>query len=143
MTGRMYNEKLGKLHFWLTFIGFNATFFPMHWLGLQGMPRRVADYAPRFGDLNFVISISSFFLGASFLVFVYNMIVSWARGPVAGANPWRSLTLEWQGFSPPPILYFDELPHAVGAPHEHGVGCARAAVFNARCGWGGAPCGAG
>ena len=51
MTGRMYNERLGKLHFWLTFIGFNATFFPMHWLGMQGMPRRVSDYAPRFGDL--------------------------------------------------------------------------------------------
>ena len=87
MTGRMYNERLGKIHFWLTFIGFNATFFPMHWLGLHGMPRRVADYAPRFGDLNFVISIASFFLGASFLVFVYNMIVSWKRGPVARGEP--------------------------------------------------------
>ena len=51
MTGRMYNERLGKLHFWLTFIGFNVTFFPMHWLGLQGMPRRVSDYAPEFGEL--------------------------------------------------------------------------------------------
>ena len=65
MTGRMYNERLGKLHFWLTFIGFNVTFFPMHWLGTQGMPRRVSDYAPRFGDWNMVISIASFFLGAS------------------------------------------------------------------------------
>ena len=91
MTGRMYNERLGKLHFWLTFIAFNATFFPMHWLGLQGMPRRVADYAPRFATWNLVISIASFFLGASFIVFVYNMIVSWARGPTAEANPWRAL----------------------------------------------------
>ena len=65
MTGRMYNERLGKLHFWLTFVGFNLTFFPMHWLGLQGMPRRVADYAPRFADLNLFISIASFVLGAS------------------------------------------------------------------------------
>ena len=130
MTGRMYNEKLGKLHFWLTFIGFNATFFPMHWLGLHGMPRRVADYAPRFGDLNFVISISSFFLGASFLVFVYNMIVSWARGPVAGSNPWRSMTLEWQVSSPPPIFNFDEIPQIVGTPYEYGVVGAKHAVFN-------------
>ena len=60
MTGRMYNERLGKLHFWLTFVGFNLTFFPMHWLGIQGMPRRVADYAPRFADLNLFISIASF-----------------------------------------------------------------------------------
>ncbi len=130
MTGRMYNERLGKLHFWLTFVGFNATFFPMHWLGLQGMPRRVADYAPRFGDLNFVISIASFFLGASFLIFVYNMIVSWARGPIAEANPWRALTLEWQVSSPPPVFNFDEIPQVVGAPYEYGVVGARHAVFN-------------
>ena len=130
MTGRMYNERLGKIHFWLTFIGFNATFFPMHWLGLHGMPRRVADYAPRFGDLNFVISIASFFLGASFLVFVYNMIVSWKRGPVAEANPWRAMTLEWQVSSPPPIFNFDEIPQVVGTPYEYGVVGARHAVFN-------------
>ena len=65
MTGRMYNERLGKLHFWLTFIGFNLTFFPMHYIGLQGMPRRVADYAGRFADFNLFISIASFGLGAS------------------------------------------------------------------------------
>src|SRR5262249_2585849 len=130
MTGRMYNERLGKLHFWLTFVGFNATFFPMHWLGLQGMPRRVADYAPRFGDLNFAISIPSFFPGALFLIFVYNMIVSWKSGPIAEANPWRALTLEWQVSSPPPIFNFDEIPQVVGAPYEYGVVGARHAVFN-------------
>src|SRR5207237_7397724 len=65
MTGRMYDESLGKLHFWLTFIGFNLTFFPMHIIGVQGMPRRVADYAPRFADWNLFISIASFGLGAS------------------------------------------------------------------------------
>ena len=90
MTGRMYNERLGKLHFWLTFIGFNLTFFPMHWLGIQGMPRRVADYAPRFADLNLFISIASFGLGASTVVFLYNMITSWRFGARAPANPWRS-----------------------------------------------------
>src|ERR671916_446641 len=86
MTGRMYDEKLGKIHFWLTFVAFNATFFPMHLVGLQGMPRRVAVYEPDFGAWNMFMSISSFALGASFLLFVYNMVVSWARGPVASAN---------------------------------------------------------
>jgi cytochrome c oxidase subunit I len=130
MTGRMYNERLGKLHFWLTFIGFNATFFPMHIIGVQGQPRRVSDYAPQFGTWNMIISLASFFLGASFIVFVYNMIVSWARGEPAGANPWRSLTLEWQVSSPPPIFNFDEIPQIVGGPYEYGVPGARHAVFN-------------
>jgi cytochrome c oxidase subunit 1 len=130
MTGRMYNERLGKLHFWLTFVGFNATFFPMHYLGIQGMPRRVADYAPRFADLNFFISIASFFLGASTLVFLYNMIVSWARGERAPSNPWRALTIEWQVSSPPPVFNFDEVPQVVGGPYEYGVPGARHAVFN-------------
>ena len=130
MTGRMYSEKLGKWHFWLTFVGFNLTFFPMHWLGLQGMPRRVFDYVPRFEDLNMFISIASFGLGASTIVFLYNMITSWARGPRAEANPWRALTLEWQVSSPPPIFNFDEIPQVVGNPYEYGVPGARHAVFN-------------
>jgi len=130
MTGRMYNERLGRLHFWFTFIGFNATFFPMHIIGVQGMPRRVSDYTPEFGTWNMVISISSFALGASFMVFLYNMIVSWQRGEPAGANPWRSMTLEWQVSSPPPIFNFDEIPQVVGGPYEYGVEGARHAVFN-------------
>src|SRR3954452_8828930 len=130
MTGRMYDERLGKIHFWLTFVGFNVTFFPMHWLGLQGMPRRVSDYADRFGSLNFVISVASFALGASTIVFLYNMIVSWRRGPIAPANPWRALTLEWQVSSPPPIFNFDEIPQVVGSPYEYGVRGARHAVLN-------------
>jgi cytochrome c oxidase subunit I len=130
MTGRMYNERLGKVHFWMTFIAFNATFFPMHIIGVQGMPRRVADYLDKFGDWNLFISISSFFLGASFMIFVYNMVVSWARGPRAPANPWRGLTLEWQVSSPPPIFNFDEIPQVVGNPYEYGVPGARHAVFN-------------
>src|SRR5919197_1442548 len=130
MTGRMYDEGLGKLHFWTTFIGFNLTFFPMHWLGLQGMPRRVADYAPRFADLNLFISIASFALGASTILFLYNMITSWSRGERAPGNPWRALTLEWQGSSPPPIFNFDEIPQVVGNPYEYGVPGARHAVFN-------------
>jgi cytochrome c oxidase subunit 1 len=130
MTGRMYDERLGKLHFWLTFVGFNLTFFPMHLVGVQGMPRRVADYADEFANWNFFISVASFGLGASFIVFVYNMIVSWARGPAATANPWRALTLEWQVSSPPPIFNFDEIPQVVGNPYEYGVPGARHAVLN-------------
>src|SRR5918996_1305935 len=76
MTGRMYNERLGKLHFWLTFVSFNATFFPMHYVGLRGMQRRVADYSAAFGDLNFAITIASFLLGASFVIFAYNIALS-------------------------------------------------------------------
>jgi cytochrome c oxidase subunit I len=129
MTGRMYNERLGKWHFWLTFVSFNLTFFPMHWVGLVGMPRRVADYADRFADINLFITISSFALGASVIVFFYNMIVSWARGPIAEANPWRALTLEWQVSSPPPIFNFDEIPQVVGGPYEYGVPGARHAVL--------------
>jgi hypothetical protein len=128
MTGRMYDERLGRLHFWLTFVAFNATFMPMHWLGLQGMPRRVADYDPRFATLNFIISIFAFVLGASTLVFLYNVIHSWARGPIAPANPWRALTLEWQVSSPPPIFNFDEPPQVVGGPYEYGVPGARHAI---------------
>jgi cytochrome c oxidase subunit 1 len=130
MTGRQYNEKLGKLHFWLTFVGFNLTFFPMHLIGTQGMPRRVSDYAPQFADWNMFISIASFALGASTLVFLYNMVTSMRRGAPAEANPWRSLTLEWQVSSPPPVFNFDEIPQVVGNPYEYGVPGARHAVLN-------------
>src|SRR2546429_326844 len=130
MTGRMYNERLGKLHFWLTFVGFNLTFFPMHLIGVQGMPRRVADYAPRFADWNLFISIASFGLGASIVVFLYNMISSWRFGPRAPGNPWRALTLEWQVTSPPPLFNFDEIPQVVGSPYEYGVPGARHAVLD-------------
>jgi cytochrome c oxidase subunit 1 len=129
MTGRMYDERLGKWHFWLTFLSFNATFFPMHYVGLRGMPRRVSDYAEAFGDLNFFITVASFVLGASFVVFVYNIALSWVRGPVAGANPWRAHSLEWQVSSPPPVFNFDEIPQVVGGPYEYGVPGARHAVM--------------
>jgi cytochrome c oxidase subunit 1 len=129
MTGRMYDERLGKLHFWLTFVGFNLTFFPMHILGTEGMPRRVSAYAPKFADLNMFISLASFGLGASVLVFLYNMITSWRNGPVAPGNPWRALTLEWQVSSPPPIFNFDEIPQVVGSPYEYGVPGAQHAIL--------------
>ncbi len=129
MTGRMYDERLGKLHFWMTFIFFNATFAPMHLIGVQGMPRRVADYADQFATWNLVISLAAFGTGLSSLVFAYNMIASWRGGPRAASNPWRSLTLEWQVSSPPPIFNFDEIPTVVGGPYEYGVPGAVHGVF--------------
>jgi cytochrome c oxidase subunit I len=121
MTGRMFDETLGKIHFWLTFVFFNATFAPMHLIGVQGMPRRVADYSAQFATWNLIISLSSFALGLSTLVFVYNIVASWRGGPRAAANPWRALTLEWQVSSPPPIFNFDTVPTVVGGPYEYGV----------------------
>jgi cytochrome c oxidase subunit 1 len=129
MTGRMFDERLGKWHFWTTFVFFNLTFAPMHVLGLQGMPRRVADYSSQFSGLNLFISIASFALGLSTLVFVYNMITSWRGGPRASSNPWRALTLEWQVSSPPPIFNFDRVPTVVGGPYEYGVPGAVHGIF--------------
>jgi cytochrome c oxidase subunit 1 len=129
MTGRMFDERLGKWHFWTTFITFNLTFGPMHILGLQGMPRRVADYSGKFADLNLFISIMSFGLGLSTLIFIYNMVTSWRGGPRSVGNPWRALTLEWQVSSPPPIFNFDKVPTVVGGPYEYGVPGAVHGIF--------------
>jgi cytochrome c oxidase subunit 1 len=129
MTGKMYDESLGRLHFWLSFVFFNLTFGPMHLVGVDGMPRRVADYAHEFATINAIISVSSFIFGLSFLVFLYNMLASWRHGPAAPANPWRAHTLEWQVSSPPPVFNFDEVPTVVGGPYEYGVPGAVHGVF--------------
>jgi cytochrome c oxidase subunit 1 len=129
MTGRMFDETLGRLHFWLTFIFFNLTFAPMHLIGVQGMPRRVADYSEQFAGWNLAISLASFGLGLSSLIFLYNIITSWRGGPRAVANPWRALTLEWQVSSPPPIFNFDAVPTVVGGPYEYGVPGAVHGIF--------------
>lgn len=131
MTGRMYNEKLGRAHFWTTFVFFNATFAPMHLVGIEGMPRRVADYSEQFATWNAFISIASFALGLSTLIFVYNMVASWRGGRRAPANPWNALTLEWQVSSPPPIFNFDRVPTVVGGPYEYGVPGAVHGIFDA------------
>ncbi|MCI0408554.1 MAG: cbb3-type cytochrome c oxidase subunit I, partial [Acidobacteria bacterium] len=109
MFGRVLDERLGKLHFWLMLIGFNVTFFPMHFLGLHGMPRRVYTYSAGMGfDFwNMVETVGSFVLGFSFLVFIYNIIRSKKGAP---ADPWDGATLEWSIPSPPQEWNFAELP---------------------------------
>src|SRR4051812_42086114 len=129
MTGRMFDETLGRIHFWLTFVFFNLTFAPMHLIGVQGMPRRVADYSAQFAGWNLFISLASFGLGLSTLVFLYNIVSSWRGGARAEANPWRALTLEWQVSSPPPIFNFDAVPTVVGGPYEYGVPGAVHGIF--------------
>ena len=111
MTGRMLNESLGKLHFVMMFIGFNLTFFPMHQLGLMGMPRRIADYAnPNWNDLNLAATVGGFLIAASMIPFLWNVFISRRNGPVADWDPWQANTLEWATSSPPPPYNFDRLP---------------------------------
>jgi cytochrome c oxidase subunit 1 len=128
MTGKMYNETLGMISFWIIFIGFNATFMPMHWLGIQGMPRRVSAYDERFEAVNQFIGIASIVMTLGFLVFFYNMITSWRSGPKAPWNPWRGRTLEWLVSSPPSLFNFEATPQVVGGPYQYGIPGARHAV---------------
>ena len=120
MTGRMYNERLGQIHFWLMFIGFQLVFLPMFDVGTKGMTRRVADYPSAYEDFNFVITLAAFLLGASFIPFAWNMFKSWTSGEPASDNPWRASTLEWQVSSPPPEHNFPTPPEVVGPPYPYG-----------------------
>jgi cytochrome c oxidase subunit I len=110
--GRMLDEKMGMIHFWFTFIGMNLTFFPMHFLGLHGMPRRIFTYSDGLGfdEMNLLISVGSFILGFGTLIFTYNLFTAWRRGKPAGPNPWGAPTLEWSMASPPPVYNFKEIP---------------------------------
>ena len=112
MSGYMYNETIGKLHFWVTFIGVNLVFFPQHFLGLSGMPRRYVDYPDAFAGWNLVSSIGSYISGFGVLIFIYGVIDAFARKQQAADNPWGAgaTTLEWTLSSPPPFHQFEVLP---------------------------------
>ena len=112
MTGREYNELLGQIHFWITFIGVNITFFPMHFSGLAGMPRRIPDYPDAYAGWNYVSSIGAYISVAAAFFFVLVIIEAFVRSRKAESNPWGkgATTLEWGLSSPPPFHSFDELP---------------------------------
>jgi cytochrome c oxidase subunit 1 len=112
MSGRQYNETFGKIHFWTTFIGVNLTFFPMHFLGLAGMPRRIAEYPDAFAGWNYIASIGALIAYASALWFVFVVFHTLFAGKKAAANPWGegATTLEWTQTSPPPFHTYEELP---------------------------------
>lgn len=112
MFGYMYNETIGKLHFWVTFVGVNLVFFPQHFLGLAGMPRRYVDYPEAFHGWNMISSYGSYISGFAVLIFLYGVFEAFAKKRVAGDNPWGpgATTLEWTLSSPPPFHQFSTLP---------------------------------
>jgi cytochrome c oxidase subunit 1 len=113
MSGRMYSEKLGQLHFWLFLIGFHLTFDFMHIPGILGMPRRIYTYEPGRGwdTWNLIVTIGVFFQSAGVLAFAVNLIWSYFKGALAGNDPWDAWTLEWSTASPPPVYNFATIPH--------------------------------
>ena len=120
MTGKMYYEGLGKLHFWLTFLGTTLNFLPMHPVGLMGMPRRVASYDPELAFWNVLASLGAFLLGMSTVPFLLNIISSWIAGKEAPANPWKAIGLEWLVSSPPDVENFEEIPVVISEPYGYG-----------------------
>jgi len=119
-TGRMYNEGLGKFHFWASLITFNVTFFPMHFLGLAGMPRRYVDYPDAFAGWNYISSVGSYISGFGALIFLYGLFDAfYLRKERAAGNPWGpgATTLEWTLSSPPPFHQFETLPRIADTHH--------------------------
>ena len=126
MFGRLMSERWGKVHFALTFVAFNLVFFPMHFLGMRGMPRRLYDYTQyslfkNLQPMNQFMTIAVFVLGAAQIILVLNFFLSMRRGQVAGPNPWRANTLEWQTPSPPPHENFAQIPVVYRGPYEYSV----------------------
>ena len=122
MMGIKLNERLGKIHFWTMFIFFNSTFMPLFAVGLLGQPRRVFEYAQNVHTLNDWVSISSFLLGSSILIFLVNFVwstVFWREREEA--NPWRTRGLEWQTASPPPPGNFEHVPVVLSGPYDYGM----------------------
>ena len=122
MLGVVLNETLAKVHFWLMFVFFNLTFFPLFAAGFVGMPRRVSTYAPGLQPLNDFVSASAYVLGFSMLIFIANLVYSlvFKRIPAA-ENPWESRSLEWQLPTPVPVMDFERIPVINTSPYEYGV----------------------
>ncbi len=122
-TGRMYSERLGKIHFWLMLVGFHLMTIAMFWIGLHGMRRRIADYDPAqgFGPWQTITTTGAFLVGTGVLIFVVNMIRSARRGEIAVPNPWRSMSPEWLLPSPPPDGNFETPPEVIGDPYDYGL----------------------
>jgi heme/copper-type cytochrome/quinol oxidase subunit 1 len=113
MTGRYLDERLGRIQFWIQLVGFNVTFMPMHFLGLLGMPRRVATYLPNravWAEWNLVATIGAFTIAIAVAIFLVNFASSLVRGRRAPADPWEGNTLEWSTTSPPPAYNFEAVP---------------------------------
>lgn len=121
MTGRYMDERLGWIHFWTVQVFFNMTFGIFFWLGLEGLPRRVADYSSKFDLGMSLASIFAFCLGGAMLVFFANVVWSWLYGEKAGPNPWRAKTLEWQTPTPVPIENFETIPVVTTWPYNYGT----------------------
>jgi cytochrome c oxidase subunit 1 len=128
MFGRMMDERLGKIHFILTFIFFNCTFLPMHIIGMHGHPRRIADpttylflQGPAITGMNQFMTISAFILGLSQLILIYNFFYSLVAGPKAPNNPWHANTLEWSTTSPPAHYNFERIPTVYNPPYEYSL----------------------
>jgi cytochrome c oxidase subunit 1 len=119
MSGYMYNETLAKAQFWMMFVGVNVTFFPQHFLGLAGMPRRYIDYPDVYHLWNKVSSYGSYLSAIGVLLFLYIVYEAFAKKRVAGDNPWGAgaTTLEWTLPSPPPFHQYETLPRITGSDH--------------------------
>src|SRR6185369_16714705 len=116
MTGRLLSERLGRLNFWVIFVGFNLTFFPQHYLGAVGMPRRIYTYGDLtgWGFWNLISTVGAFGIAVGILIFGINASRSLRAGPIAGPDPWDGRTLEWRTSSPPPPHDFDVIPPVFG-----------------------------
>jgi cytochrome c oxidase subunit 1 len=121
MTGRTLNEFWGKVHFWMTFIGFNGTFITLAIVGMMGMSRRYATYEPYLQTTNVIATIFAYFLGLSILPFLYNVVTSWQWGAKSVENPWEARSLEWLTPTPVPVDNFEEVPLVVAGPYQYGT----------------------